>query len=98
MENDKPKRHRSRNLVKDVLAESVRKRVQQYRSQKDSVGASLRRDPLAPTREREVDRGKVAGEIERLEGIFLEVLPHIRKIRPRIATLMEHTNLVACYF
>jgi hypothetical protein len=98
MENDKPKRHGSRNPVKEGLVESLRKRVQQYRSQRDRLDTFLGRNPLAPTKEREADRGKVTGEIERLEGIFLEVLPHIRKIRSHIATLMEHTNLVACYF
>lgn len=63
-----------------------------------NIRASLKRDPSGPGREREGNRRANVSEVERLEILFAKIVPYVRSIRPRIADMIDQTNLVACYF
>lgn len=86
------------NPIKSMLTESLRERLEKYRSQKEQLRAYLKADPSGPAREIEANRQVIAGRIEELEKVFGEISPHIRKMRGRIGEMTDQTNMVACYF
>lgn len=94
----KTEKRGSKNPVTRVVAEHVRERIQQYKGQRESFDALLEADPGAPERQKEADRQATALELERLEELYGEVLPYVRKVRSFVSDVLDQNRLTAAYF
>ena len=87
-----------KNPVMRAIADLVRERIQQYKGQRESIEAFVEANPDAPERQRKADREAVALELERLEELYGEVLPYVRKIRSFVPEVLDQNRLTAAYF
>lgn len=93
----KTEKRGSKNPVTRAVADLVRKRIQQYKTQQESIEAFVKANPDAPERQKEADRKATTLELERLEELYREVLPYIRKIRSFVSEVLDQNRLAAAY-
>ncbi len=88
----------SKNPVTRAVTDLVRERIQQYKAQQESIKAFIEANPDTPEREKEENRKQTATAIARLEELYGEVFPYIRKIRSFVSEVLDQNRLTAVYF
>jgi hypothetical protein len=88
-EIDAQKNNKRKNPLKTKLVQSHQERINKYIAEEASVIDFLNRNPDAPTKSKEADREDIRMKIERLEEIFIEIMPYVLKIRGYIPCVLD---------
>ncbi len=75
----------------------LRINIQKYREQQDTLRARVQSDPTLPLREKIANSGQISIEVSKLEEMWAEIMPYVRKIKSSIPDVLDQTRLVACY-